>query len=131
MTIITVFFSNNKIIKQGSQGCFFNHYLLWSLYKSKIFWILLLKENYPDIARCCYYEYHYLWQVVRVLNFWCQPIRVQDYGNWPIRGKRSYCVVINVSNEVHHSCNLSKIQSSKVKMNLCCCFLRHDMNNFT
>ena len=52
---------------------------------------ILLLKNYPDIARCCYYEYHYLWQVVRVLNFWCQPIRDQDNGNWPIRGKSSLC----------------------------------------
>ena len=52
---------------------------------------ILLLKNYPDIARCCYYEYHYLWQVVRVLNFWCQPIRDQDSGNWPIRGKSSLC----------------------------------------
>ena len=73
------------------QGCFsIINYFQISL-RAKYIWILLLRENYPDIARCCYYEYHYLWQVVRMLNFWCQPIRVQDYGNWPIRGKNSLC----------------------------------------
>ena len=55
------------------------------------FWILLLKENYHDTARCCYYEYHYLWQVVRLLVFFCYPIRDQGNSNWPIREKNSLC----------------------------------------
>lgn len=51
----------------------------------------LLSESYPDTARCCYYEYHYLWQVVRVLVFMCYPIRDQENSNWPIREKNSVC----------------------------------------